>query len=215
MSGSEAVASCAGREGCASISPVPDRSAEAVDLELLRRIAARDDSALAALYDRHSRLAYSLILRIVRSAADADEVLQETFVRVWTRADSYDPRLGVPAAWLIRIARNRAIDRVRARRVREAISVTPATRDDGSVAVPEPETLITPEHELLETMTSRAVGSALAHLPATQRQLIEAAFFDGYTHHELAARFGVPLGTVKTRIRSGLAALRGRLEQFA
>ena len=90
MSGSEAVASCAGREGCASISPVPDRSAEAVDLELLQRIAARDDSALAALYDRHARLAYSLILRIVRSAADADEVLQETFVRVWTRADTYD-----------------------------------------------------------------------------------------------------------------------------
>ena len=155
MSGSEAVASCAGREGCASISSVPEGSAEAVDLELLQRIAARDDSALAALYDRHSRLAYSLILRIVRSAADADEVLQETFVRVWTRADTYDPRLGVPAAWLIRIARNRAIDRIRARRVREAISVAPAIRDDGSVAVPEPETRITPEHELHETMTSR------------------------------------------------------------
>jgi RNA polymerase sigma-70 factor, ECF subfamily len=215
MSCAEADAPCADREGCASISVVPERSAEAVDLELLHRIAARDDSALAALYDRHSRLAYSLIMRIVRSAADAEEILQETFVRVWTRADTYDPRLGVPAAWLTRIARNRAIDRIRARRVREAISVTPATRDDGSVAVPEPETLITPEHELLETMTSRAVGSALAHLPATQRQLIEAAFFEGYTHHELAALFGVPLGTVKTRIRTGLAALRGRLEQFA
>ena len=195
--------------------PCQRRSAEAIDLELLQRIAARDDTALAALYDRHCRAAYSLILRILRSAADADDVLQETFVRVWTRADTYDLRLGSPAAWLIRIARNRAIDRVRARRVRADISVAPAVREDGSVVVPEPETWKTPEHELHDTRTTGAVGAALAHLPAVQRQLIEAAFFDGYTHHELAARFGVPLGTVKTRIRSGLAALRGRLEQFA
>ena len=207
--------SCAGCGGYASMPAVSEASTAAIDLELLQRIAARDDSALAALYDRHSRLAYSLILRILRSAADADEVLQETFVRVWTRADSYDPRLGLPAAWLTRIARNRAIDRVRAKRVRAAISVEPATGVDGDAVMPEPETRITPEHELQETMTTRAVGTALAHLPAVQRQLIEAAFFDGYTHHELAARFGVPLGTVKTRIRSGLAALRGRLEQFA
>ena len=136
-------------------------------------------------------------------------------MRVWTRADTYDSRLGAPSAWLIRIARNRAIDRVRARRVRADISVAPAEREDGSAAVPEPETRTTPEHELHETMTTRAIGSALTHLPAVQRELIEAAFFDGYTHHELAARFGVPLGTVKTRIRSGLTALREHLEEFA
>jgi RNA polymerase sigma-70 factor, ECF subfamily len=215
MSGCDAAAPCASRSGYASISSVPAASAEAIDLELLQRIAARDDTALAALYDRHCRAAYSLILRIVRSPADADDVLQETFVRVWTRADTYDARLGAPAAWLIRIARNRAIDRVRARRVRADISVAPAAREDGSVVVPEPETPTTPEHALHDTMTTRAVGSALTHLPAVQRELIEAAFFDGYTHHELAARFGVPLGTVKTRIRTGLAALREHLEEFA
>lgn len=185
------------------------------DVDLLQRIAACDDGALAALYDRHARLAYSLILRILRSPADADEVLQETFVSVWTRAVSYDARLGSPAAWLTRIARNRAIDRVRARRVRAAISVEPAADADGDVTMPEGSTDMTPETALHETLTTRAVGAALADLPAAQRALIEAAFFEGYTHHELSTRFGVPLGTVKTRIRTGLAALREHLEQFA
>ena len=190
--------------------PVPAE----IDLELLKRIAGRDERALGTLYDRHARLVYSLVLRILRTAADAEEVLQETFVRVWTRADTYDPRLGSPAAWLTRIARNRAIDHVRARRTRADISV-PAADDDGARRLPEAATRITPEHELHDTLTARAVGAALAGLPAAQRQLIEAAYFEGFTHHELAARFGVPLGTVKTRIRTGLAALRGRLEQFA
>lgn len=94
-----------------------------VDLGLLRRIAVRDEGALAELYDRHSRLAYSVIMRILRSPSDAEDVLLETFVRVWSRADTYDSRLGSPAAWLTRTARNRAIDRLRARRVRGDISV--------------------------------------------------------------------------------------------
>lgn len=185
------------------------------DIELVQRIAARDDGALASLYGRHSRLAYSLILRILRNPADADEVLQETFVAIWTRAECYDARLGSPAAWMTRIARNRAIDRLRARRVRAAISVEPAADANGDVTMPEGSTDTTPETALHATLTTRSVGAALAGLPTAQRTLIEAAFFEGYTHHELAARFGVPLGTVKTRIRSGLAALRGRLEQFA
>ena len=186
----------------------------AADLELLQRVAARDDAALASLYDRHSRLAYSVILRILRSAADAEDVLQETFVRVWSRAETYDARLGSPAAWLIRIARNRAIDRLRAKRVRSGISVEPGRGHDGEAAqVPEPETRETPEMLLQETVTARALRAAMADLPAAQRELIQAAFFDGYTHGELSTRFGVPLGTVKTRIRTGLTAMRGRLEQ--
>lgn len=135
-------------------------------------------------------------------------------MRVWSRADTYDLRLGSPAAWLTRIARNRAIDRLRARRVRSDISVEPGTGPDGETSpLPEPETRETPEFVLQETVTARALRAAMADLPATQRNLIEAAFFDGYTHHELSSRFGVPLGTVKTRIRTGLTALRGRLEQ--
>ena len=167
------------------------------DLILLQRIAARDDAAMAELYDRHHRIAYAIVRRIVQSPSDAEEVLQETFVRVWSRSDTFDARLGSPAAWLVRIARNRAIDRLRARQARAAISAP----------LPPPERDV-PERDL-------AVRGAVATLPVAQRSLIEAAFFEGYTHQELSARFGVPLGTVKTRIRSGLVSLRVRLEQTA
>ena len=193
--------------------PVASTSID-VDLGLLGRIAARDEAALADLYDRHSRLAYSVILRILRCPSDAEEVLQETFVRVWSRAETYDPRLGSPAAWLTRIGRNRAIDRLRAKHVRSDISVEQGAGGDGDAARPrEPETRETPEVVLQRNATAGALGVALAALPTTQRELIEAAFFEGYTHHELSARFGLPLGTVKTRIRTGLTAMRGRLEQ--
>jgi RNA polymerase sigma-70 factor, ECF subfamily len=167
------------------------------DLTLLQRIAARDDAAMADLYDRHHRLVYAIVRRIVQSPSDAEEVLQEAFVRVWSRAETFDPRLGSPAAWLVRIARNRAIDRLRARQARAGINV-PVPASEGE----------SPERDL-------AVRGAVATLPAAQRALIEAAFFEGYTHQELSARFGVPLGTVKTRIRSGLVSLRVRLEQTA
>ena len=187
-----------------------------VDLGLLQRIATRDETALAEFYDRHSRLAYSLIMRILRSQTDAEEVLQETFVRVWSRTETYNALLGSPTAWLIRIARNRAIDRLRSRRVRTAVTAEPPARTDpdaGKAHAVEPVTRETPETVLESDATAGAVRSALATLTAAQRELIEAAFFDGYTHAELAARFGMPLGTVKTRIRAGLAAMRDRLEQ--
>ncbi len=183
------------------------------DLDLLQRIAARDEGALTSLYDRHSRLAYSVILRILRSTAEAEDVLQETFVRLWARADSYDPSLGAPAAWLARIARNRAIDRLRAQRVRKDISVDPGTGRDGETgARPEPGTYETPEVVLDDAARADALRAVVAGLPAPQRELIQAAFFEGCTHAELASRFGVPLGTVKTRIRTGLIAMRGRLQ---
>jgi RNA polymerase sigma-70 factor (ECF subfamily) len=184
------------------------------DLSLLQRIAARDDAAMAELYDRHHRLAYAIIRRIVLSPSDAEEVLQETFVRVWSRAETYDGRLGSPAAWVVRIARNRAIDRLRARQARADVNapVPVADRETTERELPNYET---PESVLHSAHAAIAVRVALAALPAAQRALIEAAFFEGYTHQELSARFGVPLGTVKTRIRSGLVSLRVRLEQTA
>ncbi len=185
-----------------------------VDLGLLQRIASRDEAALTEFYDRHSRLAYSVIMRILGSPSDAEEVLQETFVRVWSRADTYDALLGSPGTWLTRIARNRAIDRLRARRVRGNVGAGPALHSDNDA--PRSGELVTrdaPETVLEGRTMAGAVQTALAALTPAQRALIEAAFFEGYTHSELATRFGVPLGTVKTRIRTGLAAMRGRLEQ--
>lgn len=186
---------------------------ELSDPDLLRQIVRRDEQALALLYDRHSRLIYSVAMRIVRVPSDAEEVLQETFVRVWSRADTYAPTLGSPLAWLTRIARNCAIDRIRAKKVRhqvDAAVVTDPARPDDEVA-PEPATTVTPEALFAETATAGLVRGALASLPAAQRTLIEAAFFDGYTHSELSERFAMPLGTVKARIRTGLLALKSQL----
>ena len=186
-------------------------ASDPTDLSLLQRIAARDTAALAELYDRHSRLLFGLILRIVRDRGEAEEILQEAFVRVWTRAETYDAQMGGPLPWIVRVARNCAIDRLRARRVRATVDA-PAI-DLAAVEAAAPATDIqTPEAAVLMLRGGGALTDALAGLPAEQRRLIEAAFFEGYTHSELAQRFGLPLGTVKTRIRAGMIAMRQRLE---
>jgi len=186
-------------------------ASDPTDLSLLQRIAARDTAALAELYDRHSRLLFGLILRVIRDRGEAEDLLQEAFVRVWTRADTYDAQVGGPLPWIVRVARNCAIDRVRARRVRAAVD-TPAI-DVAAVETATSATGIqTPEAAVLMAERRRTLTDVMAGLPADQRQLIEAAFFEGYTHSELAHRFELPLGTVKTRIRAGMSGMRKRLE---
>ena len=173
------------------------------DVQLLDGIIARDESAVAELYERHSRLLFGLVLRILRDRGEAEEVLQEVFLAVWNRAETYNVTLGSPAGWLVRIARNRGIDRLRARGVRDrtvdAIEPLPAADS--------------PESQAARSEQKRAVTRALDALPAEQRELIEHAYFLGLTHSELAARFRVPLGTVKTRIRTGMLALRQQLAE--
>jgi RNA polymerase sigma-70 factor (ECF subfamily) len=183
-------------------SPGPIRPA-AIDLALIERIAARDESALGDLYDRHSRLLYSLALRIVRDAGHAEDVLQEVFLLVWTRVQTYNAAIGPPIAWLVRIARNRAIDRLRTvdARMRADDTAAPATM----VSAESPE-----DHASLSERW-RAAAQALDTLPAEQRLLVEDAYFLGLSHGELAERHGLPLGTVKTRIRSGMQTLRQSL----
>jgi RNA polymerase sigma-70 factor, ECF subfamily len=172
------------------------------DLSRIDRIVARDPTGLSELYDEHSRLLFGLILRILKDRAEAEEVLQEVFVQAWTRAGTYNLQLGSPAGWLVGIARNRAIDRLRANSVRVR------TID----AVPGPAPVETPEGSAAVSERRRDVQLALDVLPVDQRELIELAYFLGFTHSELAARFNLPLGTVKTRIRTGMLALRGQLE---
>jgi RNA polymerase sigma-70 factor (ECF subfamily) len=184
-------------------------ASDPVDFSLLQRIAARDTAALGELYDRHSRLLFGLILRIIRDRAEAEEILQEAFVRVWTRIETYDAQLAGPLPWIVRVARNCAIDRLRTRRVRANVDA-PATSGAVVEAVPAAD-IQTPEAAVMEGERYRTLTGALASLPEEQRQLIEAAFFEGHTHSELARRFGLPLGTVKTRIRAGMIAMRKRL----
>jgi RNA polymerase sigma-70 factor (ECF subfamily) len=174
------------------------------DIALIARIVARDANAVGELYDRHSRLLYGLILKIVKDRGEAEETLQEVFVQVWSKADTYNVQLGTPIAWLVRIARNRAIDRLRATSVRVRTAE----------ATPLPPPVETPEARASMTEQERAVARALAALPLDQRQLIECAYFAGLTQSELAARFGLPLGTVKTRVRTGMMTLRRDLQYF-
>lgn len=184
----------------------PSGSATA-DIALLTRIASRDAVALGDLYDRHNRLLFSLILRVLRDRGESEDVLQEVFMRVWDRADGYSPALGTPTAWLVRIARNRAIDRLRSRQVRasvaESLEAPPVAADMTPAGNPE-QLARTAEHR-------RAIVAALDQLPLEQRTLIDAAYFEGFTQSELAEKFGLPLGTVKTRIRTAMRALRQTL----
>ena len=173
------------------------------DLALIDRVVARDPSAIAELYDRHSRLLFGLILRILKERGEAEDVLQEVFLSVWTTAETYKAALGSPAAWLVGIARNRSIDRLRANGVRLraiAVSYSPTWADD-------------PESQAARGERRREVALALDALPADQRALIEEAYYLGLTHSELAARFRLPLGTVKTRVRTGMLTLRQQLRE--
>jgi RNA polymerase sigma-70 factor (ECF subfamily) len=173
------------------------------DVAIVSRIAARDERALGELYDRHSRLLFGLLVRMLKQRGDAEEVLQEVFVQAWTRADTYNPALGSPAGWLIGIARNRAIDRLRT----NAVRLRAVERAD------QPAAIETPEASAATSEKQRDVQRALAALPPEQRELITHAYFDGMTQSELATRFNLPLGTVKTRVRTGLLTLRGLLQR--
>jgi RNA polymerase sigma-70 factor (ECF subfamily) len=174
-----------------------------VDIALLRRIVARDQNALGELYDRHNRLLFGLIRRILKNQSDAEEVLQEVFVQAWKRADTFDIELGSPVGWLVGIARNRAIDRLRANAFRG--------RAVEAVSIPLP--VETPEARASLSEQQRGIQRALEMLPSAQRELIERAYFTGSTQSELAAQFNLPLGTVKTRIRTGLLTLRASLQE--
>jgi len=181
------------------------REQAALDVSLITRIVARDADALAGLYDRHCRLLFGLVLRIVGQRSDAEEIIQEVFVAVWNRSESYNPSLGSPLGWLIGIARNRAVDRLRANTVRlKAIESV----------VPESFVVDTPETRAACTERQRELIRALGSLPVDQRELIEQAYFLGLTQSELAERHRLPLGTVKTRIRTGMMTLRQSLSQL-
>lgn len=178
-------------------------SVDAGDEELIARIVARDSRAIADLYDRYSRLLFSVAYRILQNHGDAEEVLQGVFLAVWTRVSTYSQAKGSPAAWLVRITRNRAIDRLRAHRAHRRVAKY--------VEVPEPA--LTPETAAQRTEARRMVADALRTLSGEQRELIQTAYFEGLSQSELAARFQLPLGTVKTRIRTGMKILREALER--
>lgn len=183
--------------------PQPSREADA---NAMRRMATGDGGALAELYDRHSRVLFSLAVRILRDQSDAEEIVQDVFAQAWRQAARYDTTRGVVVAWLLMMARSRAIDRLRARRGQPSLDGDHPTalRDVADGSTPIDLALLTADQIGL-------VRAALEALPEAQRAAIDLAFHEGLTHAEVAERLQQPLGTVKTRIRLGLLRLRAAL----
>jgi RNA polymerase sigma-70 factor (ECF subfamily) len=174
---------------------------------LLNRVADRDETALALLYERYAQLIYALALRILQQPELAEDLVQETFVRVWRRASTFRSGPGGVPAWLFRIARNLALDQLR-RQAARPHTIQLAADSDGETAG---HNLVDPAVDVAEQGWQRVrrdqVRNALTQLPLEQRQVIELAYFAGLTHRELANQLGVPLGTVKSRLRRGLQTL--------
>jgi RNA polymerase sigma-70 factor (ECF subfamily) len=167
---------------------------------LMAQVRERDAQAFEALYDAHHRLVYGVALRMLGEGGAAEDVTQTVFLKVWNSPELF--RGGNFAAWIVRVTRNRALDVLRSR----------ATRNESELpeALPEDETI---EDTAFARIDAERVRNALALLPAEQREPIELGFFGGITHEEIARRSGTPLGTIKTRIRSGLRKLRTVLDE--
>jgi RNA polymerase sigma-70 factor (ECF subfamily) len=174
---------------------------EPAELELLQRIQQGDEEALLVLHRRYAGLVYSIAYRVLGEQMAAEEVTQDTFLRLWRRADTFDPARGEFVPWLVTIARRQAIDTLR-RQQRDPLR-DPLFLDDHpdawENALPADDAQSTARHLLRD---------AAAALPDEQRQTIEMAYFGGMSHSQIAARLGVPLGTVKTRLRLGMEKLR-------
>jgi RNA polymerase sigma-70 factor (ECF subfamily) len=179
------------------------------DEALLALIARSQAEALEALYNRYSRLVFGLALNALGERSLAEEVSQDVFLRVWQNAHTYQPGQGRVSAWLTSIARNRAIDIYRQRQVR------PESRSQSLDSLPDfdPPSDQDVEQEVESAQQSQRVRRCLRAIPADQRQCLALAYFRGNTQEEIAAALGLPLGTVKTRIRLGMQKLRQLLSE--
>jgi RNA polymerase sigma-70 factor (ECF subfamily) len=177
------------------------------DEDLARRLQRRDSIAMAEIYDRFGRLAYSVILSIVRDGAVAEDLVQETFLRVWNRIHAFEPARGALGPWLLAIARNRAIDHLRS---------LSAGMDRNAYELDlreHPSLFVDMERDVLNIDHARVIRQAIAKLSANQQKVIELAYYEGLSQTEMAERMGEPPGTVKTWVRTALKHLREELGQ--
>ncbi len=187
------------------VSPETSSESRASDAALIGRLVLRDEGALAVLYDRYAGVITSVLRRILRDDQAAEEILQDIFFQLWNTASRFDSSRGSLPAWLVVIARNRAISRLRRHNpaagdaLMEGMAVSPLNLESAAA-----------RQQLVER-----VKASLENLPKEQRAAVELAFFEGLTHSEIAARTGDPLGTVKTRLRSALETLRRTLHSAA
>jgi RNA polymerase sigma-70 factor (ECF subfamily) len=179
------------------------------DRNLAERLKRREPSVMGDLYDRYGKLVFSLIYRVVRDIGVAEDLVQETFLRVWNRAQGFDAERGALGPWLLAVARNRAIDYVRSaggKMSRGALELE---------AAEHPTVFVNFEAEVLSQDRARRVRGAMGRLNENQRQVIELAYFEGLSQSEMAERMGQPLGTVKTWVRTALKNLRDDLSEKA
>jgi RNA polymerase sigma-70 factor, ECF subfamily len=175
------------------------------DAELVMHIAAGSEAALCEVYDRFSRLIYSIARRILRDTGEAEDVVQDVFVKLWAHALDYKVTHGSVSTWLMTITHRTAIDQLRRRTVRATVDV----EDHELLAHPDPK----PNTDLL--LDRIGLNGALASLKPEERELVELAFLEGLSHAQLVERTGMPLGTIKTRLRNGLVKLREVLGEWA
>lgn len=186
------------------MSQAPEHDDRAVELDLLARVAKRERAAFEQLYDRYSNILYATAMKFLKEDADAQDVVQDVFIQIWDKAKLYDPAKGKPLTWALTLTRNRSIDRIRAIQRRTRL------RDDF-----EKETVVDESAGVREALSgvdasekSQILRDAVGRLSAEQRNVIELAFFSGFTQSEIADRLGEPLGTVKARARRGLMKLK-------
>jgi RNA polymerase sigma-70 factor, ECF subfamily len=177
------------------------------DRALLMRVAAGDVAALRVLYDEHAPRAMAIALRILRSPEEAEDVVQETFIEIWRRSAQFDDARGGAIAWIVTIARSRAIDRLRASKVAGRV-LGGAVANEDLMRNPLPS----PANRMEERRDAARVATALAALPALQRETIELAYFEGLSQSEISVKTGSPLGTVKMRVKLAINKLTGLLK---
>jgi RNA polymerase sigma-70 factor (ECF subfamily) len=187
-------------------------SSSATSAVLLPAVAQGNVSAFEELYDRYAPTVYGLLLRILANPDDAQEVLQETFVKAWTSAKMFDAVRGSEVAWLISIARSRGIDRLRSRRTRVEREDEAGREQSIFSAFIE---RATGADDAIQSEERQAVRGALAELPEPQRIALELAYFEGLSQTEIATRLRQPLGTIKTRMQLGMKKMRERLQAYA
>jgi RNA polymerase sigma-70 factor (ECF subfamily) len=185
-----------------------EKAERLADEELMPLIGAKDPEAFEVFYDRHGGVAYSLAYRIVGERAAAEDVTQEAFISLWRSGARFDSTRGSVRSWMLSIVRNRAIDHLRSK----AGKAPKLTFDDDSILEQRPADELT-DAEAMRRETADEVRGAIGQLPGDQSKVIELAYFGGFSHSEIARMLGVPLGTVKGRMRLGLEKIRGELAE--
>jgi RNA polymerase sigma-70 factor, ECF subfamily len=185
-----------------------ERAERLADEELMPLIGNKDPEAFEVFYDRHGGVAYSLAYRIVGEKAAAEDVIQEAFISIWRSGARFDRARGSVRSWMLSIVRNRAIDTLRSR----AGKAPKLTFDDDAILEQRPAEELT-EDEAMRRETATEIRGALGELPGEQSKVIELAYFGGFSQSEISRMLGVPLGTVKGRMRLGLEKIRGELAE--